>query len=122
MGATEADAPAPVPPSPNAVDSKSARPGSGRRLARLRLAAEERELLRRRAGEWDAPAAWTLRARIVLACAEGRRNWEVARELDVSSHTVGKWRRRFVARGLAGLASDAVSGAAPATAPAHHEP
>jgi hypothetical protein len=120
MGATEADAPTPVTSNPNAADSKSARPGSGRRLASLRLAAEERELLRRRAGEWDAPAAWTLRARIVLACAEGRRNWEVARELDVSSHTVGKWRRRFVARGLAGLASDAVSGAAPATA--HHEP
>jgi hypothetical protein len=92
-------------PIPNAdAGSKSARPGSGRRLASLRLAAEERELLRQRAGEWDAPTAWTLRARIVLACADGRRNWEVARELDVSSHTVGKWRRRFVAQGLAGLA------------------
>ncbi len=86
------------------AESQSARPGSGRRLASLRLASEERELLRRRAGEWDAPTAWALRARIVLACAEGRRNWEVARELDVSTHTVGKWRRRFVAQGLAGLA------------------
>ncbi len=123
IGAIEPDTAARAAAIPKAAaDSKPARPGSGRRLARLRLATEERELLRQRALEWDAPPAWALRARIVLACAEGRRNWEVARELDVSSHTVGKWRRRFVAQGLAGLTSAVVSCAPLAIAPAHHEP
>lgn len=44
-----------------------------------------------------------LRARIVLACATGLRNKEVARNLDVHQMTVGKWRRRFIERGVDGL-------------------
>jgi hypothetical protein len=103
-GVTEADVPTRAVLDRKGADPRSGRPGSGRPLASLSLAAEERELLRQRAGEPGGPSAWALRARIVLACAEGRRNWEVARELDVSSHTVGKWRRRFVDQGLAGLA------------------
>jgi transposase len=44
-----------------------------------------------------------LRARIVLACAEGRDNTEVAAEVGVTHQTVGKWRRRFIDRRLDGL-------------------
>jgi len=43
------------------------------------------------------------RAKIVLACLDGKRNAEVARELGVRPNTVGLWRKRFAARGLAGL-------------------
>lgn len=43
------------------------------------------------------------RARIVLACLEGRRNDEVASEIGVRPNTVGVWRRRFAERGIAGL-------------------
>ena len=43
------------------------------------------------------------RAKIVLACLEGKRNDEVSRELGVRPNTVGLWRKRFAARGLAGL-------------------
>src|SRR5205807_3253831 len=41
--------------------------------------------------------------RIVLACAEGGNNIEVARRLGVHDSTVGKWRNRFIARRRDGL-------------------
>ena len=43
------------------------------------------------------------RARIVLACATGADNADVARRLGVSEATVGRWRARFVAERLDGL-------------------
>ena len=43
------------------------------------------------------------RARIVLACLEGKEIQQVARELNLSIPTVSKWRRRFAQRGLEGL-------------------
>ncbi len=51
------------------------------------------------------------RARIVLACAEGKRNRDVAATLGLSEATVGKWRRRFVADRLDGLHDEPRSGA-----------
>ncbi len=46
------------------------------------------------------------RARIVLGCLKGKRNDEIARELDLRPNTVGQWRHRFAARGIAGLRDD----------------
>lgn len=43
------------------------------------------------------------RARIVLACLQGKRNEEVAREVGVRPNTVGQWRQRFATRGILGL-------------------
>ena len=43
------------------------------------------------------------RAKIILACLDGKRNDEVSRELGVRPNTVGLWRTRFAARGMAGL-------------------
>ncbi|MBI2772938.1 MAG: IS630 family transposase [Chloroflexi bacterium] len=43
------------------------------------------------------------RARIVLRCAEGEPSSHVAGALGVTGATVGKWRSRYIARGLAGL-------------------
>src|SRR5215813_1768347 len=43
------------------------------------------------------------RARIILACLEGKEIQQVARELGVSAPTVGKWRQRFALWGLRGL-------------------
>jgi transposase len=55
--------------------------------------------------------ALALRARIVLTCAEGGQNKEVAAELGLDRQTVGKWRRRFVERRVAGLHDESRSGA-----------
>jgi transposase len=45
-----------------------------------------------------------LRARIVLAAADGMTNAAIARRLGICDDTVRKWRARFCARGLPGLA------------------
>jgi transposase len=47
----------------------------------------------------------------VLASAAGATNQQVAAELGVNPTTVGKWRSRYVARGLDGLADDPRPGA-----------
>ncbi len=51
----------------------------------------------------DDAQALALRCRIVLACAEGLSNVEVADRLGVNRMTVGKWRSRFVSDRLDGL-------------------
>jgi len=43
------------------------------------------------------------RASIVLACLRGKRNDEIALQMNLRPNTVGQWRQRFAARGLAGL-------------------
>lgn len=68
--------------------------------------AELRHLSRSRSGE----VRLAERARMVLACLQGKRNDEVARELGVRPNTVGLWRQRFAARGLAGLHDEPRSG------------
>ena len=55
--------------------------------------------------------ALALRARIVLTCAEGGQNKEVAAKLGLERGTVGKWRRRFVKQRVAGLHDEPRSGA-----------
>jgi transposase len=67
------------------------------------LSDDERETLERWARRPKSSQALALRCRIVLACAEGGHNFEVAERLGVASVTVGKWRRRFLAQRLEGL-------------------
>jgi len=50
--------------------------------------------------------ALALRAKIVLACAAGATNKDVAAEFSVTAQMVGKWRARFVAHRLAGLSDE----------------
>ena len=50
--------------------------------------------------------ALALRARIILACAEGGTNGEVAERLGVGRQTVSKWRARFLVDRLDGLADE----------------
>jgi len=63
---------------------------AGRRLARLVLRDEERSELTALASRRKTAQALALRARIVLACAEGSENKEVAAGLHVDQGTVGK--------------------------------
>ena len=75
----------------------------GRPKAELVLSGEERETLERWARRPTSAQALAQRCRIVLACAEGFSNQQVAAAEGVHQVTVGKWRSRFVARRLDGL-------------------
>jgi transposase len=73
------------------------------KLAEMGLSAEERQVLERWARRRKTAQALAFRARIVLACADGGSNTEVAAALGVSRATVAKWRSRFLVSRLEGL-------------------
>lgn len=75
----------------------------GRPKAKLELSADEREALQRLGQRRRTHAGVALRAKIVLRCASGLDNCDVAEELGINKVTVGKWRRRFVEQRLDGL-------------------
>src|ERR1700756_3436951 len=79
----------------------------------LACSAEQRAELVSLARSRTAEARLVERARIVLACLEGKRNDEVSRELGVRPNTVGLWRKRFAAGGIAGLRDQARPGKKP---------
>src|SRR3954447_20584629 len=61
-----------------------------------------------------------LRARIVLAAADGTPNAVIARTLSISPDTVRTWRARFAAEGMAGLADRQRPGRPPRYGPDVH--
>ncbi|WP_443049040.1 helix-turn-helix domain-containing protein [Streptomyces sp. NBC_00316] len=76
---------------------------TGRPKAELRLSDEERAALEGWVRRRSTPQAWALRCRIILACAEGASNKDVAAQLGSTPHAVGRWRSRFVQYRMAGL-------------------
>jgi len=80
------------------------------------IADEQRRALERWARGRSTPARLVLRARIVLRAAAGLANHVIAQELGTDRLLVGKWRRRFVDNGVAGIAKDAPRGGRPPVA------
>jgi transposase len=75
----------------------------GRPKAQLVMTEDERERLTALTLRRKTAQALALRARIVLACAEGVDNKSVASRQRVTPQTVSKWRARFVEHRLDGL-------------------
>jgi putative transposase len=75
----------------------------GRPKAALVLSAPQREQLESLASSRSLPAGLVARARMILMSAAGMNNQEIARQLRTTKATVGKWRRRFLERDVAGL-------------------
>ncbi len=75
----------------------------GRPKAVLALTADQREQLEGLARSRSLPAGLVSRAQIILLSDAGKTNREIAKQLGVTNATVGKWRRRYLKEGLAGL-------------------
>lgn len=75
----------------------------GRPKVELVLTQDEQVQLQSMARSRSISAALAARARIVLACAAGEANSSIAQRLQLTSATVGKWRRRFIERRINGL-------------------
>lgn len=83
----------------------------GRPKPELVVSAEERTALERWARRPKTSQALALRSKIVLRCTEQADNGLVAADLGITRQTVGRWRRRFIARGLDGLLDEPRPGA-----------
>ena len=83
----------------------------GRPKAPLVVDPADRATLERWARRRKTAQGLALRSRIVLRCATGMNNTQVAEELRVTNATVGRWRSRFIARGAAGLLDEPKCGA-----------
>ncbi len=81
---------------------------AGRPVPRCVLSPSERTTLEQYARRPTTAQGLALRARIVLRCATGATHTAIAADLDVTIQTVGKWRKRFVARRIAGLCRTAI--------------
>lgn len=83
----------------------------GLRPAEINLSVRQNNQLVEWTRRHKTSQALALRARIILACAQGVSNIDVAARNRVTKQTVGKWRSRFLERGLDGLLDEPRPGA-----------
>jgi len=76
---------------------------TGRPKSELTVSEDERAELVRLTRRAQVNRQVAFRARMVLACADGLSNTDVARRHRTTNQTVGKWRRRFIETRLEGL-------------------
>ena len=82
----------------------------GRPIAPLVLSAQERAYLERQVRRHRVARSLSERCRVILRCADGVASKDVAAELGLHEHTVGKWRRRFLKDRCEGLLDEARPG------------
>jgi transposase len=89
----------------------SMHPTRGRPKAALVIPTEDRQTLERWTRRRRTAQGLALRSRILLHCATGVSNTQVAEALHITNATVGKWRSRYISAGLAGILDEPRSGA-----------
>src|SRR6267378_598904 len=85
-------------------------------VARLKVTEADRAMLESWLRTPTLAQGLALRARVILASADGEGVRPMARRLEVSPNTVAVWRRRYRSEGLSGLRNQSACG----SAPAHH--
>ena len=70
---------------------------------KIQCSAQDREILKAWGNSGRQQKRLVDRARIILMSLDGDSDSEIARKLKMGSNTVGKWRKRFIEQGLAGL-------------------
>ena len=85
----------------------------GRPTVRVTISPSERTTLEQWARRRTTAQGLAQRAQIVLACAAGRSNSEIATALRITRQTAGRWRQRFVQKRLDGLVDEPRPGRPP---------
>src|SRR2546426_6591742 len=83
----------------------------GRRLPELKLSPFERQRLEGWTRRRKTAQGLARRSQIILLCATGASNTEVAARLGTTKQMVGKWRSRFLENRLDGLLDEPRPGA-----------
>ena len=71
------------------------------------LTPDQEQVLQQWARGRSLPARQVERARVILLAAAGKQDLEIATEIGISNQKAGRWRKRFLQFGLAGLEKDA---------------
>ena len=67
------------------------------RAAKITITERQQEILRRLGNSVTAPSRLRQRAKIILLAFEGTDNQDIARDIGLQRHQVGRWRLRWAA-------------------------
>jgi transposase len=84
-----------------------------RAAVEIRLSKGQRAILQQWSRGRKVAVRQAQRAKIILRAAQGHSNQEIAFQLGVKVHTVGRWRNRFAELGIAGIEKDLPRGGRP---------